>query len=91
NSGECRMLTCAPKRPVRNGQAGNQTRFGESPPFCSTECRGSTGHHTFIQATGIRWWLFYCASHAYIKESLSAVSLGKPITFGGFAVRQAHA
>ncbi|EDU4980769.1 hypothetical protein KX173_001275 [Salmonella enterica] len=38
--------------------------------------------------------LFYIrskrASHAHIKESLSAVSLGKPITFGGFAVRQAH-
>jgi hypothetical protein len=24
------------------------------------------------------------------QESLSAVSLGKPLTFGGFAVRQAH-
>ena len=34
---------------------------------------------------------FLCASHAHIKESLSAVSLGKPLTFGGFAVRQAHA
>lgn len=34
--------------------------------------------------------LVLCASHAHIKESLSAVSLGKPITFGGFAVRQAH-
>jgi hypothetical protein len=31
-----------------------------------------------------------CASHAHIEESLSAVSLGKPLTFGGFAVRQAH-
>jgi len=43
------------------------------------------------QATGICWWLFLCASHAHIKESLSVVSLGKPLTFGGFAVRQAHA
>nr|DAM03787.1 MAG TPA: hypothetical protein [Caudoviricetes sp.] len=34
---------------------------------------------------------FLCASHAHIKESLSVVSLGKPLTFGGFAVRQAHA
>ncbi|MCK7264750.1 hypothetical protein L8O25_18800 [Enterobacter asburiae] len=25
------------------------------------------------------------------QESLSVVSLGKPLTFGGFAVRQAHA
>ncbi|HBL7547895.1 TPA: hypothetical protein LTB03_001786 [Escherichia coli] len=33
---------------------------------------------------------FSCASHAHIKESLSAVSLGKPLTFGGFAMRQAH-
>lgn len=34
---------------------------------------------------------FLCASHAHILESLSVVSLDKPIAFGGFAVRQAHA
>nr|DAH61696.1 MAG TPA: hypothetical protein [Caudoviricetes sp.] len=31
-----------------------------------------------------------CASHAHIKESLSVVSLGKPLPLGGFIVRQAH-
>ncbi|MBJ9225906.1 hypothetical protein GHT39_09565 [Citrobacter braakii] len=33
---------------------------------------------------------FLCASHAHIKESLSVVSLGNPLTLGCFAVRQAH-
>nr|DAZ37031.1 MAG TPA: hypothetical protein [Caudoviricetes sp.] len=33
---------------------------------------------------------FYCASHAHTKESLSVVSLGKPLPLGGFTVRQAH-
>jgi hypothetical protein len=35
--------------------------------------------------------LFYAHRTRNIEESLSAVSLGKPLTFGGFAVRQAHA
>nr|DAL61511.1 MAG TPA_asm: hypothetical protein [Caudoviricetes sp.] len=33
---------------------------------------------------------FYCASHAHFEERLSVVSLGKPFTLGGFAMRQAH-
>lgn len=72
NCGECRMLTCAPKRPVRNGQAGTQTRFGESPPFCMPECRGSTGHHTHAshRLTSVAFLLrFACAKQSRVFQS----------------------